>query len=201
MSIDNVLFREYKNNESYVTFYACGKSPINKLSNFALIEQGIIYDGIMYNSTEHAFQAQKYIKEQRYRFSIDGDLGNIETGFLLVFGNDKCEKKKQFWMKKNNIGIVAKMATNPKIGKKLGLIRDNNFKSSNELWINILTSKFNISTFKNILLQTKNNYLLEFDRSAERNNPIWAGIIKNNKLYGDNLMGQYLMFVRTIIEQ
>ena len=52
-----------------------------------------------------------------------------------------------------------------------------------------------------LLLQTKNNYLLEFDRSAEKNNPIWAGIIKNNKLYGDNLMGQYLMFVRTIIEQ
>ena len=85
-------------------------------------------------------------------------------------------------MKKDNIGIIAKMATNPKIGKKLGLIRDNNFISSDELWINILTSKFNISTFKNILLQTENNYLLEFDRNAVRTNPIWSGIIKNNKL-------------------
>ena len=119
-----------ENNEIIVSFYACGKSPINNLSNFSFIKQGIIYDGITYYSTEHAFQAQKYIKEQRHRFSIDGDLGNIETGFLLVFGNDKCEKKKQFWMKKDNIGIIAKMATNPKIGKKLGLIRDNNFISS-----------------------------------------------------------------------
>ena len=197
---NNMLLREYQNNEIIVSFYACGKSPINNLSNFSFIKQGIIYDGITYYSTEHAFQAQKYIKEQRHRFSIDGDLGNIETGFLLVFGNDKCEKKKQFWMKKDNIGIIAKMATNPKIGKKLGLIRDNNFVSSDEFWINILTSKFNIPTFKNILLQTENNYLLEFDRNAERTNPLWSGIIKNNKLYGNNLMGQYLMFVRTIIK-
>ena len=27
-----------------------------------------------------------------------------------------------------------------------------------------------------------------------------CGMIKNNKLYGNNLMGQYLMFVRTIIK-
>ena len=183
-----------------INFYSCGIKPFHKLSNFALIKDGIEFDGLIFYSVEHAFQAQKYIKEQRIRFSIEGDLGNIDSGFKLVFG-DEWEKKKNFWMKKDNIGIIAKMSTNIKIGKKLGLIRDINFSSTNELWIELLTLKFNIIEFKNILKNTTNKYLLEFDRGAKRmylknNIPIWSGLIENDILYGNNLMGKYLMIIR-----
>ena len=183
-----------------INFYSCGIKPFHKLSNFALIKDGIEFDGLIFYSVEHAFQAQKYIKEQRIRFSIEGDLGNIDSGFKLVFG-DEWEKKKNFWMKKDNIGIIAKMSTNIKIGKKLGLIRDINFSSTNELWIELLTLKFNIIEFNNILKNTTNKYLLEFDRGAKRmylknNIPIWSGLIENDILYGNNLMGKYLMIIR-----
>jgi predicted NAD-dependent protein-ADP-ribosyltransferase YbiA (DUF1768 family) len=195
-----MMFREYTLNEEVINFYSCGIKPFHKLSNFALIKDGIEFDGLIFYSTEHAFQAQKYIKEQRIRFSIEGDLGNIDSGFKLVFG-DEWEKKKTFWMKKDNIGIIAKMATNIKIGKKLGLIRDVNFSSTNELWIELLTIKFNIIEFKNILKNTQNKYLLEFDRGAKRmyfknNISIWSGLIDDGILYGNNLMGKYLMIVR-----
>jgi predicted NAD-dependent protein-ADP-ribosyltransferase YbiA (DUF1768 family) len=195
-----MIFREYIPDEEVIKFYSYGIKPFHKLSNFALIKDGIEFDGLIFYSTEHAFQAQKYIKEQRIRFSIEGDLGNIDSGFKLVFG-DEWEKKKNFWMKKNNIGIIAKMATNIKIGKKLGLIRDINFLSTNELWIELLNLKFNIIEFKNILKNTKNKYLLEFDRGAKRmclknNIPIWSGLIENDILYGNNLMGKYLMIIR-----
>ena len=197
-----MIFREYIPilDKEVIKFYSCGIKPFYKLSNFALIKDGIEFDGLIFYSTEHAFQAQKYIREQRIRFSVEGDLGNIDSGFKLVFG-DEWEKKKKFWMKKDNIGIIAKIATNIKIGKKLGLIRDINFSSTNELWIEILTLKFNIIEFKNILKNTENKYLLEFDRGAKRmylknNISIWSGLIENDILYGNNLMGKYLMIIR-----
>ena len=102
-------------------FFSNGLKPYHKLSNFVYIEQGITYKGLRYCSVEHAFQAQKYITKQRIQFSVDGDLGNSDTGFKLVFGDDYV-KKRNYWMKKDNIGIIAKMATNIKVGKKLGLI-------------------------------------------------------------------------------
>jgi hypothetical protein len=197
-----MMRREYVEGEEVVNFYACGSKPYNKLSNFAFIAEGIVYDGLRYCSTEHAFQSQKYIKEQRYRFSIDGDLGNVD-GFQLVFGDD-WEKKRTYWMKKENIGIIAKMATNIKIGKKLGLIRDEDFVSTDHLWFELLTLKFAIREFNVILKGTLDKYLLEFDRGAKRceqygKQSLWAGIIEENKLYGNNLMGNYIMWVRGLL--
>ena len=195
-----MMFREYIVNEEVIKFYSSATKPFHKLSNFALIKDGIEYDGLMFYSTEHAFQAQKYIKEQRIRFSIEGDIGNIDSGFKLLFG-DEWEKKKNFWMKKENIGIIAKTATSNKNETKLGLIRDVNFESTNKLWLELLTIKFNINEFKNILKNTENKYLLEFDRGAKRmslqnNIPFWSGLIDDGILYGNNLMGKYLMLVR-----
>lgn len=83
-------FREYNSNENYVSFFSNAVTPYYKLSNFAYISRGITYKGLTYYSVEHAYQAQKYIPEQRERFSIEGDLGNLK-GFELVFERD-CEK-------------------------------------------------------------------------------------------------------------
>jgi predicted NAD-dependent protein-ADP-ribosyltransferase YbiA (DUF1768 family) len=198
-----MIFREYQKNEDIINFYSCGKAPYYKLSNFALISDGIIFDGLTFHSTEHAFQAQKYIKEQRPRFSVNGDLGNINNVnncFELIFENN-WEKKKKYWMKKNNIGIIAKMATNIKIGKRLGLIRDIHFMSTHNLWMELLALKFNIDEFKIILQSIKNKYLLEFDRGAKRlclKNiiPIWGALVDNGTMYGNNLMGKYLMLLK-----
>ena len=68
-------FRDYIRGELAINFWSNGKEPLNNLSNLALISDGIEYDGKIYPSTEHAFQAQKYIESQRDRFSIRGDLG------------------------------------------------------------------------------------------------------------------------------
>jgi len=195
-----MIFREYVPNEEVINFYSNGLKPYHKLSNLAWIKDGIEFDGLTYCSTEHAFQAQKYIKEQRHRFSIEGDLGNLDSGFKLVFG-ENYEKKREYWMKKDNIGIIAKMATNIKIGKKLGLIRDEKFSSTHELWVQLLSLKFNILEFKNILQTTQNKYLLEFDRGAKRMHlknsiPKWSGLIDDGVLYGNNMMGKYIMKVR-----
>ena len=194
-----MTFCNYIPNELVINFWANGKAQLHNLSNFAYISDGIEYDGLLYNSTEHMFQAQKYIKEQRIRFSINGDLGNWD-GLKLVFTVEEYEKKYKYWAKKNNIGIIAKMATNEKIGKKLGLIRDENFSSTPELWLEILKKKYSIKYFGDILKSTHDIYLLEFDRSANNKNrkteSFWGGLIIDNTLYGNNEMGKYLMEIR-----
>ena len=188
-------FRGYKVGELVINFWSNSKKPFYDLSNFVLIPDGIEYDGIIYPSIEHAFQAQKYIQKQRIQFSIKGDLGSW-TGLNLVCPPTEYEKKYKYWSKKNNIGIIAKMATNEKIGKKLGLIRDDNFKSTDELWINLLTKKYSIKFFRDLLKSTNDVYLLEYDNRARKNGSFWGGLLANNILYGENQMGKYLMHIR-----
>ena len=128
--------QNYIAGEPIMQFWSNAKHPFHNLSNFALILDGIKFDGIIYPTTEHVFQAQKYIKEQRYRFSVTGDLGLWE-GLKLVYKPEEFDKKYKYWSKKSNLGIIAKMATNKKNGIRLGLIRDENFTSTDELWIEI----------------------------------------------------------------
>lgn len=189
----------YNSSEIVINFWSNGKQPYCSLSNFALIPDGIEYEGVIYPSSEHAFQAQKYIQNQRQRFSISGDLG-VWNGLRLVYKPHECEKKYKYWAKKANIGIIAKMTTNEKIGMKLGLIRDENFRSTDELWMNILGKKYSVKYYGDLLKSTEDIYLLEFDRRARArvsgSNAFWGGIIIDNILYGNNQMGKYLMEVR-----
>jgi predicted NAD-dependent protein-ADP-ribosyltransferase YbiA (DUF1768 family) len=204
-----VQLREYKKedgleeNKTYIKFYSGGKLPMCKLSNFYHVKENIKYDGILYPTTEHAFQAQKYIPEQRIRFSIQGDLGQIDSGFNLVFNVQDVDKKKIFWMQKHMFGVVAKMATDEKRGKKLGLTRNKDFQSTDKLWIDILSKKYEIEEYKDLLKSTGNKYLLEFSKSAKRlaDKTFWAGLIDNetHELYGNNQMGKYIMYIRSII--
>ena len=196
--------REYIFGEPTLNFWSNGKPDYYKLSNFQYIEGGIqpFDDKLVFASTEHAFQSCKYAEKDRPRFSVNGDLGTVE-GFRLVFKEKEYEKKRDYWMKKGNIGIVAKMATNEKLCKKLDLERNPDFKSTNELWIQILLYKYRKEEFKQLLKSTNDIYLLEFDRMAYHrfggSLAFWGGNIIDNKLWGKNLMGKYLMHGRKLI--
>ncbi len=58
-------FREFLKGESCINFFSNAKEPIFKLSNLFLIKEGIEVLGLRYASSEHAYQAQKFIAEQR----------------------------------------------------------------------------------------------------------------------------------------
>jgi len=188
--------RNYVKGESVINFWSNAKAPFQNLSNLVLISDGIEYEDIIYPSSEHAFQAQKYIKEQRKRFSINGELG-VWSGLKLVYKETEYDKKYKYWSHKNNIGIIAKMVTKERIGKKLGLIRDKEFQSTDALWMKILREKYSIKYFSEILKLTEDLYLLEFDRFKESKS-FWGGIIINNVLYGENTMGKYIMEIRGV---
>ena len=202
--------REFVENESIIIFWSRGTKPFQNLSNFALIPDGIEYDGIIYPSVEHAFQAQKVVKEQRNEFSVDGRFGKWESLKLLIdnkLGDDKKEKEYRrlysYWSAKNNIGIIAKKLSSKINMKKLEIQINDKFESTNELWLGLLEKKFAIKYFADILKNTGDLYLLEYDsnrfNSIKNFNSFWAGRIINNKLYGNNQMGKYLMEIRKLI--
>lgn len=194
---------EYIIGEPVLNFWSNAKKETKfyKFSNFQHIKDGIqpFDDKLIFASIEHAFQSRKYVEKDRSRFSIDGDLGNID-GFSLVFKEKEYEKKRDYWMKKDNIGVIAKMATNEKLGKKLGLTRNPDFVSTDELWMQILLTKYKKEEFKQLLKNTGDIYLLEFDRMAYHRFDVspafWGGNIIDNKLWGKNQMGKYLMEIR-----
>jgi predicted NAD-dependent protein-ADP-ribosyltransferase YbiA (DUF1768 family) len=177
----------------HIAFHSNSIKPFNKLSNFANINEGIELDGLIYPSSEHMYQSQKFIIEDRMRFSIEGDLGNWR-GFSLV-----SIKTPDYWKRKDNIGIIAKMATSKKMIKKLGLTNLEDFQSNDELWKTILTKKYNITEFKEVLEKTGDLYLLEFDRNAIRRPSYWGGNFLGEVLYGENIMGNYIMEIRKLL--
>ena len=189
-----MITRSYISNEPVLNFWSNSKN-FHSLSNFTFIEEGIEYEGLLYPSIEHAFQAQKYIHSHRSRFSIHGDLGSW-SGLNLVFSPNDYSKKYQFWSKKNNIGVIAKRATQKKIGIQLGLEIDPDFQRNDELWITLLKKKFSIKKYHDLLKSTNDLYLLEFDKGARKNGSFWGGIIHFNILHGENKMGNYLMMIR-----
>lgn len=191
----------------YIYFNSSSKSPYHLLSNFHQIDGGIKYDDIIYNSVEHAYQAQKFIKSDRIRFSETGDLGDFSAfrtyGSIFFKKSVDPENKIRYWSKKNNIGIVAKMASNPKYAKQLRLTfeKEKSRKNIERLFLNILLQKYSYKKYFDVLIDTKNSLLIEFSRSAKRNYDngsvdMWTGMVLDGKLYGENLMGQYLMKIR-----
>ena len=87
------MFREYIANEEVINFYANGLKLYHILSNFHWIKEGVKdKNGLEYPSTEHLFQSYKYIDEDKKRFTVNGDLGNVD-GFKLVFSEKDYEKK------------------------------------------------------------------------------------------------------------
>ena len=122
------------------------------------------------------------------------------------------KKKKTHWSKKKTRpampGIVAKMASNPKRAKTLGLTMlgwiETNEDDLSSIFLPILREKYKHNPdLTAALLGTGDALLVEFDRGAVRETaagrpPLWTGQIQNGVLYGCNLMGRLQMEVREL---
>lgn len=177
----------------YLKFYSNAKKPYNKLSNFYYIKEGINYKGLIFPSIEHAYQSTRLINnDDKIDFTIKGKYGNID-GFKILFNKDEYINKQIYWMKKNNIGILAKMAIKQYDKSKL-----NNNNMSKDEWVKILMLKFKIPEFKDLLLSTNDKILYEFSRHPDF---YTAYLNDKNELIGNNFMGECLMEVRNLLKK
>ena len=146
-----------------------------------------------YPSVQHAFESLKYPKIQRVRFTVDGDLANFDA-LSKFYDGDELEKVRTRLEKKGMIGKVAILSSMN--CRKIGL--SNPQKVHANQMIPILRKKFEIDEFRRVLLSTGDRYLLNFVR-VPRENPgleFWGGCIREDKLYGENTLGQYLTKIR-----
>jgi predicted NAD-dependent protein-ADP-ribosyltransferase YbiA (DUF1768 family) len=183
------------------------------LSNFAAIDGGMRLDGHVWPSSEHCFQAWLRVHPSDWhRLALGGDLCNLDS-LKLFYTPEVAAKKIKYWAFKNQpacVGIVAKMAVNPKWNNKLAtplrlVTREVSPTQMNACWRLILTTKLEACPqFRKELKATGDKILIEFDGKAKYksdmgNAPFWCGLYKDGVIYGRNQMGKYLMEVRAVM--
>lgn len=206
-----------------IYFYSQAQEPYNQLSNLHFspfsfdktkitesmrnvnprIDEFIGDSKFDIPSIEHLWHALKAKDQETFLRFIMGDLA---TDFSAVFGKDKAEQKRKYWMKKNNIGIVPKMASNKKLQTKLKLKGRMMYERElldpareRSVWNDLHVLKYlNNSKARNTLLSTKGKRLVEFARGARLRSEHWGGLVdeKTNTVIGDNVMGQYMEQIR-----
>jgi predicted NAD-dependent protein-ADP-ribosyltransferase YbiA (DUF1768 family) len=162
-------------------------------------------DNKSYPSVEHIYQASFFIESDKARFSIAGDLSKFDAlrtnkkQFYPKCTSIEVEKKVNYWTNRKCIGIVAKMATNRRITKKLGLtFRSESTTEDNvELMEQILRLKYSQKYFMERLLSTENSTLVEFGRFKQVNQFWTAFVEKDGTLVGKNKMGNLLEKLRS----
>ena len=193
-------------------------STVGYLTNFAQTECAFEFRERMWPSSEHAFQAHLRVHpDDHHHFAVGGKLSTLETGLQLVFKTGELDKKRKHYGPKKTgkppmIGIVAKMAVNPEIAKKIGLklISSSESKHSiaevSETFFDLLKSKYGqCAEARRQLLATRGKHLVEFSRGAVREAkkgqlPLWTGQIdEHGILRGHNLQGELHMKVRDVM--
>lgn len=191
--------------------YFSSRVGISSLSNFCASPFEI--NDLKFPSVEHGYQALcKCEPESWHRFAIGGDLANLESGLAQLVKPTDLPKKLKFWGAKGNrkemVGIVAKMAVEPKRAKGLGLeLRSlphdgRDLEERKALFSELLVAKYQANADAlAALLSTGNKVLIEFDRGAGRRTkagdpPLWTGLVEEGTVLGQNVMGELMMEVR-----
>jgi predicted NAD-dependent protein-ADP-ribosyltransferase YbiA (DUF1768 family) len=191
-----------------VVMFASGlQAPYCHLSNFSKCDVPIEFEGLMYSSAEHAFQAARFPQDVRAEFfSVDGKYSSLSVDSFIAVGVSKkmAEKKLNYWSKKNMIGVIPKMLVN----RMKSRARELTAKEVEDVFTQILMSKYTRNKgHRTILLNTGDKILLEFVRSANsrfekssgKDIERWGGMVVNNKIVGHNQQGWLHMKVRDMI--
>jgi predicted NAD-dependent protein-ADP-ribosyltransferase YbiA (DUF1768 family) len=128
--------------------------------------------------------------------------------FVPFFKKDHAPQKFAYWKRKDNWGIIPKLAANPKYCSLLLL--NGRMKYEREMpadesvlvavWQFLLRKKYeNNEKHRNALLATgSSSTLVEFSRSAaaKPDKEFWGGLCKEGRLHGRNFMGQMMQMQR-----
>lgn len=215
----------------YLYFNSGAQEPWNLLSNFNattiiftfnditsdMLKACPCLDAWMYErmvvfpSSEHLWQALKAkTREAFVAFAVGGRCSGAEV-LLSIYGEEGLDKWRR-WMRKGNVGVAAKLAATPKHAVVLDLVGGLDYSrerlpslTERGIWLAILRLKFNQSPkHRQVLLNTGNALLIEFDKRAARSSrggggAHWGGMWCKDTLrvIGESVMGGYLMEMRT----
>jgi hypothetical protein len=178
--------------------------------------------GVWFDTSEAFWQALKAKDARTFlRFARGGDLADFSPQFWVRLGMtpDKAAKKYTTWAKRkgNLAGIVCKLASNAKHGRKLGL-SEANYAYEREflapdvehaVWLALLACKYAQNPeLAAALRATAPAKIVEVDNKARawelsgQRRAYWGGYWDEHeqRLYGENKMGQYVQAVRELLE-
>ena len=197
--------------------YFGSSTKLGELSNFARCPNPFRWKNHLWNSSEAAYACWLRVDPvDWHRFAVGGDLSDLETGIALLFPQDVVAKKIKHYgakcggTKPEMIGIIPKLATKEKYGKKIGLRLTAREEAKCEksvlfeIFVEILIEKYTHNPqFRDVLLSTRGKKLIEFDRGAVRETakgrpPLWTGQVKEGVMYGLNLQGEIQEHVRSL---
>lgn len=215
---------------TFINFGSGMSAPYNKLSNFnECTITGKIHVMVGFNeyspkeftfpSSEHFWWAHFLVREcDVKRLAINGDLSTLETGLPLLLEGDKLRRALEYWPKKNNVGIVAKLLAGKngssyrKRAMKLGIQMSVHpcvkygpqgaDRTLSKIWTSILVAKYTQNSgHRQVLIGTGDHHLVEFTKSSSErvSSEFWAGRVIGGKLYGKNYMGDCMMSIRETI--
>lgn len=143
-------------------------------------------------SAEHAYQYLQKVDGSHEDWCVGGKFADWD--YVLGIVNEHKSIRKEFWKKKNMIGILAKLViSHPKtFGVKLKPM--DGMDTSKQRWFPIFAAKFQ-GDLKSMLLKTS-GMLVEHDRKAKVRVGKWGGLVQNGVLYGPNIMGKLLTMFR-----
>lgn len=172
---------------SIIGFYS-EKDPMGELSNFWKLQNPIHFQGRIYKTSEHLYQALKFILNKQ---SIDNDnyiteICNTNTpNMSKILGCQRVCFKYEWQKRLSNIIIEYKNK-----GVKIYPNWDN---VKMEAMMHVLRLKFSTDTHcRTVLLSTGNSYL--FEQSTD---PFWGC---GSYGEGKNVLGNLLMILRIEIE-
>lgn len=206
--------------KDYLYFYSGSEKPWCQLSNFSKCEIVLeiespefpIFDQLnpnlkkwlpaKFNSAEHLWKSLQSKDEATFRqFQMDGLFGNLTQQSMEIIYGANGKQKYHYWSLNDNVGIVAKLISNPTRYKKLGLNLEIHLERlspevERQVWEALLSLKYRQNpNHLAVLKSTENFRLIEFDRNANQKTH-WGGKIVDGDLVGENVMGQYLEAVR-----
>jgi hypothetical protein len=242
--------------EDFIYFNSAAKYPYNLLSNLnyapiTISKEEISKDMLTINSklekwfdmstetdeswsfdtVEHFWQALKATRYDTFlQFMTGRHLSKFDAEIFDVFFPGQGQQKYNYWSKKNNNGIIPKLASNPKYGRALGIntTMDYTRECLNEdllrsVWTFLLRKKYlSNSIHLSTLVGTKGK-LIEFERRSTKEKPsFWGGCVKScdpegkscdpegkscdpegkdGVLYGRNFMGEMMQVIRNKLSE
>lgn len=160
-----------------------------------------------FDTVEHVWQALKATRYDTFlQFMTGRRLSKFDAEIFDVFFPGQGQQKYNYWSKKNNNGIIPKLASNPKYGRALGIhtTMDYTRERLNEdllrsVWTFLLRKKYlSNPTHLSTLVDTGDKKLIEFERGSTKEKPaFWGGCVNSDGvLYGRNFMGEMMQQVR-----
>jgi hypothetical protein len=228
--------------EDFIYFNSAAKYPYNLLSNLnyapiTISKEEISKDMLTINpklekwfdmstetdepwsfdTVEHFWQALKATRYDTFlQFMTGRHLSKFDAEIFDVFFPGQGQQKYNYWSKKNNNGIIPKLASNPKYGRALRIhtTMDYTRERLNEdllrsVWTFLLRKKYlSNSIHLSTLVETKGK-LIEFERGSTKEKPsFWGGCVKScgpegkdAVLYGRNFMGEMIQVIRNELSE